>query len=205
MIYPSAKDLRMLAPFAKQDIIEPFCENLKRIGPRYGFATINRAAHFIGQCAHESDGFHTRIEYASGREYERRKDLGNTRPGDGMRFKGEGEIELTGRANYARATPFVRAALDDSSIDLVAHPELVAARADISFAVDCWFWHQGSGKGDLNLWADRDHDDRLSFQFASTEITRAINGGVNGLKKRQNLTLIAKRILRGLNRGTGLA
>ncbi len=205
MIYPKPVDLRILAPFARPEIIEPFCANLEKLGPRYGFVAINRAAHFIGQCAHESDGFRTRTEYASGREYEGRRDLGNTRPGDGTRYKGEGEIELTGRANYARATPFVRAVLDDPSIDLVARPELVAVRADISFAVDCWFWHQGSGKGDLNLWADRDRDDRLSFQFASTEITRAINGGVNGLKQRQNLTLIAKRILRRLNGGAARA
>ncbi len=198
MIYPSAADLRPLAAFARADIIDPFCINLAKIGPKFGFTTINRLSHFIGQCAHESNGFHTRTEYASGREYEGRKDLGNIHPGDGRRYKGEGEIELTGRANYARATPFIRAALNDETIDLIAHPELIANRSDISFAVDGWFWHQGNAKGDLNLWADRDHDDRLSFEFASTEITRAINGGVNGLKQRQTLTLIAKHILRGL-------
>ena len=37
--------------------------------------------------AHESDGFNTLEEYASGRDYEGRTDLGNVHPGDGRRFK----------------------------------------------------------------------------------------------------------------------
>lgn len=64
MIYPSSHDLRPLAPFAKAEIIDPFCANLAKIGPKYRLMTVNRVAHFIGQCAHESDGFHTRREYA---------------------------------------------------------------------------------------------------------------------------------------------
>jgi putative chitinase len=43
--------------------------------------------------------------------------LGNTQPGDGARYKGRGFVQLTGRANYARAGAKL-------GIDLVGHPEL---------------------------------------------------------------------------------
>jgi putative chitinase len=68
---------------------------------RYAIDTPLRVAHFLAQTAHESDGFCTTEEYADGRAYEGRRDLGNVEPGDGPRFKGRGLIQLTGRMNYA--------------------------------------------------------------------------------------------------------
>jgi putative chitinase len=44
------------------------------------------------------------------------KRLGNIQPGDGARFCGRGYVQLTGRANYAKAGKAL-------GIDLVAHPE----------------------------------------------------------------------------------
>lgn len=50
--------------------------------------------------------------------YENRvKDLGNTQPGDGPRFKGRGYVQLTGRSNYKRIG-------DQIGSDLIANPEL---------------------------------------------------------------------------------
>lgn len=54
--------------------------------------TPQRKAAFIAQLAHESGGFRYNEEIASGRQYEGRRDLGNTQPGDGERFKGRGFI-----------------------------------------------------------------------------------------------------------------
>jgi hypothetical protein len=59
-------------------------------------------AYVLATAEHESDSFKTLEEYSSGVEYEGRADLGNTTAGDGVRFKGRGYVQLTGRLNYTR-------------------------------------------------------------------------------------------------------
>ena len=45
------------------------------------------------------------------------RDLGNTEPGDGVRFHGRGLVQLTGRANYVRMSAL-------TGVDLTANPML---------------------------------------------------------------------------------
>jgi putative chitinase len=145
-------------------------------------ATLNRSevdsnqctAHFLAQTCHESDGFCTTVEYASGDAYEGRVDLGNTEPGDGPRYKGRGLIQLTGRANYQRYG-------DRLGLDLVGHPEL-AADPPTSLSIACEYW----GEHGLNAFADRDDIET---------ITRRINGGLNGLESRRTYLARAKAAL----------
>ena len=123
-----------------------------------------RFAHFIAQLAHESGNFRYMEEIASGSAYEGRKDLGNVLVGDGVRYKGRGPIQLTGRANYQK---YGRAL----GIDFESHPDVVAIPS-IGLLVACKFWTNNG----LNELADR--DDILA-------ITRRINGGTNGLDDRK--------------------
>lgn len=169
----SSGDLQKLAPRGKSSIIASLVPPLNRYLPDYGIDTPLRVAHFLAQAAHEADSFKTLQEYASGAAYQGRKDLGNLQPGDGVRFKGRGIFQLTGRVNY-------QAYGKRLDLPLLAHPEL-AAQPEVSVRVACEYW---KAKG-LNAWADRDD---------VKEITRRINGGFNGLSDRKQYLAKAKVI-----------
>jgi predicted chitinase len=126
--------------------------------------TPKRQAAFLAQLAHESGEFRYFEEIASGAAYEGRRDLGNIYPGDGVRYKGRGPIQLTGRANY-------RAAGKALGIDLEGNPKR-AADVDVGFRTAAWFWNSRN----LNTYADAGN-----FR----EVTRRINGGYNGLASRE--------------------
>ncbi|WLA02795.1 glycoside hydrolase family 19 protein [Xanthomonas translucens] len=150
-----------------------YAKPLEDICIRFGIVTALQKAHFLAQVAHESDGFATAVEYASGKAYEGRADLGNTKPGDGVRFKGRGLIQLTGRENYAAFS-------NAMGRDFVAAPELVAT-LPYAALVAGWFWTR---KG-LNQPADRDD---------VVAVTKRINGGTNGLDDRKRRLAQAKKL-----------
>lgn len=79
-----------------------------------------QTAYILGTAFHESDRFKTMEEYASGKAYEGRSDLGNTKAGDGVRFKGRGLVQITGRRNYTDWSKRL-------GVDLVAKPELASS------------------------------------------------------------------------------
>lgn len=139
--------------------------------------TCHRQAAFLAQLAHESGQLVYMEELASGEAYEGRKDLGNTQPGDGKRFKGRGPIQLTGRANY-------RAAGKALGIDLEANPEQVKTPY-VGFRTSVWFWTTHK----LNDLADQGTLE--SFR----KITKKINGGTNGQADREEYWGKAKNAL----------
>ncbi len=143
--------------------------------PAYGIMDNRlRLAHFLAQLAHESGNFIYMEEIASGAAYEGRKDLGNTQPGDGKRYKGRGPIQLTGRANYREFGRRI-------GIDLEANP-LIAAIPSIGLHIALEYWR----KHDLNAPADRDDIER---------ITRRINGGLNGFDDRKRKLAAIKALI----------
>ena len=155
-------------------IIAAVGEVLAATFDKYSINTRLRIAHALAQLCHESDGFCTTVEYATGDAYEGRKDLGNTERGDGRRYKGRGLIQLTGRANYKKYGN----ALD---IDLINDPQKAAEPAT-SLLVACEYWN-GRKLSDF-----ADNDDLVT-------ITRRINGGLNGLESRRAYLVKAKQAL----------
>jgi putative chitinase len=145
--------------------------------------TCLRQAAFLAQLAHESGQLVYMEELASGEAYEGRKDLGNTQPGDGKRYKGRGPIQLTGRANY-------RAAGQALGLDLEGNPEQVKT-PQVGFRVAVWFWTTRK----LNDLADQGTLE--SFR----QITKKINGGTNGQADREQYWAKAKNAL-GCGTGT---
>jgi putative chitinase len=182
--------------------------------PRYNINTANRIAAFMAQCSHESGDFRVleeNLNYSAdnllktfGRyfgappkrnanEYARNPQkianyvymdefrsptsrLGNTQPGDGWKFRGGGIKQLTGRSNFARF---------GSSIGMTADQAADYVRTKKgAFESACWFWQTNN----LERFADRDDIDGMS---------RAINGGDNGLVDRRNRYSRAKTIIGG--------
>jgi putative chitinase len=175
--------LRALFPLAPR--LEQFVDPINEVMTRYQITTHLRAAHFLGQVGHETGGLRWLEEIwgptPAQRRYEGRRDLGNTQPGDGYRFRGRGLFQLTGRANYERFARAVNQPQIVDNPDLVATPYWAAQSAG-------WFWHVGNRTGrSLNELADCDD---------LRGITLVINGGLNGLEDRRIWTERAKRVLR---------
>ena len=142
----------------------------------FGIDTPQRMVHYLAQVFHESGSLRYVEEIASGKDYEGHKDLGNTQPGDGRRFKGRGFIQLTGRANYQRFCDS-----DLCTEDVVAHPEKVA-QYPLNQVASMWFWHTNG----LNGLADLDDGGTMGEDIV-TRITRRVNGGLNHLADRKYL------------------
>lgn len=184
-----------------------------------GIASPRRLRHFLAQLHHESGGFRRleeNLNYTTAlrlqavwpkrfptlqaaepyirnpralaeKVYGGR--LGNTRPGDGWKYRGGGLIMLTGRNNYQRAQRWSGLPLDDQ-------PELlrqVGPAAEVAAA----FW-QAEG---LNEIVDEDDDEAAIAGVAErilanegddlVEATEEVNGGRIGLEDRRKLLIRA--------------
>lgn len=156
------EDLKKIFPRAEEFILQGLLDNLDLFG-KYEVNIKDRMAMCLAQLAHESDGFHTTEEYASGASYEGREDLGNVEPGDGRKYKGRGLIQLTGRNNYKVFGELL-------GIDIENDPELVE-EFPLALEVSLMFWK----KTGCNKLAD---------EGDFTLITKRINGGYNGMESR---------------------
>lgn len=147
---------------------------LIRVARSEGIVDPIELAAFLAQAQHETHNFRSLEEYGN-RQYFQQYDirgnsekalrLGNTRPGDGFRYRGRGYLQITGKDNYLRVDQALglKQALVNNP-DLLLDPEL-AARASV------WFW-----KTRVRPRVDNFADVRA--------VTRPINPNLNALDQR---------------------
>ena len=168
---------------------------LNKIFKKYDISTCVRRIHFLAQLYHESHRFRTTIEDSDGRKYDpdMRSDApkyGNTKIGDGPKYKGRGLIQLTWKNNYKLYKSY-------SKLDVVSNYTMIDTSLAVSCDVSAWFWTQGKelspgkewrgypkihkkGNGNdyhtinMNLIAD---DINNSLDDNTKTITFLINGG----------------------------
>ncbi|QFP94817.1 lysin A [Mycobacterium phage Marshawn] len=139
--------------------------------------SIERIAMWGAQVGHESVGLKYMAELwgptAAQAGYEGRRDLGNTQPGDGFRFRGSGPIQVTGRHNFTVLSQWAHSeGLVPTPTYFVDNPDEL--RGDrYGFIGVVWYW---TTQRPLNDAADaRD----------LVRATQYVNGGQNGIDDRR--------------------
>ncbi len=199
--------LRAAAPNVPKAAIKAFRKIARQEFGDTILANIDCAAIVFGQLAHESADF-TRTEenlsysakriaqvwprdftLGQARAYARKPEklanevyggrLGNTRKGDGWRFRGAGYIQLTGRANFAAAS----AAL---GIDYEARPARARSPAH-AWRIANWYLCSRKRKGVCLI------DLAKAGRFKA--VTKGINGGLNGHADRVRRAALAREAM----------
>lgn len=154
--------------------------SLNQVFEKYSVNTPLRICHYLAQVLHETGAFVYKEEIWGNTKaqlgYETRADLGNTPQvdGDGKRYKGRGDLQITGRTNYKAISKAL-------GVDFLLKPELLITEPYCSLCGG-WFWD----KNGLNLFADRDN---------LNAITKRVNGGSNGIEDRRKWLLKCKSVL----------
>lgn len=168
----NAAELRKCIRYASMANCEKYAAPITEAMLEFDIDTPIRQAYFLAQVAHESGSLQYVCEIASGGAYEGRADLGNTEPGDGVKYKGHGLIQTTGKANHFRVADFFSVPREDI-VEWLQTPMGAARSAGL-------FWHDNN----LNHSADADDMHRN---------TRIINGGSNGILDRIQRLVETKR------------
>lgn len=130
-------------------------------------------AMFLANVQHETGNYQWFAEMGNDKylsRYEGRvKDLGNDRPGDGIKYKGRGLIHLTGKKNYAE----IGARL---GIDIVNNPQLLEDDPKLAVASAIEWWNRQKERYKSFREAIANDDIRT--------VNKQVNGGGNGMAER---------------------
>ena len=169
------EQLRRIYTQCPESRIQLYTPLLVAMFEEFQINTPQRIRMFLAQIGHESGQLRYTEELASGKAYEARRDLGNTVAGDGVRYKGRGLLQITGRSNYSQCAV-------DLGLPLVENPELLAQPEPAARSAG-WYWN----KHNLNSLCDQG-----LFEL----LTRRINGGLNGYPSRRQLYNMAFDVIK---------
>ena len=153
-----------------KDVAARYSSRLNKYMNDYGITTRDRVAMFLAQIGHESGRLKRVVEnlnYSSqallatwpsrynqdlANRHHRKPELianhvygdrmGNSKSGDGWKYRGRGLIQLTGYNNY-------RAYQTASGDPVTIRPDLLES-PDVAVKAACWYWQENN----LNKWAD---------------------------------------------------
>ena len=145
----TAQQLKGILPYATDTAIGLFLPYLNNFMPMYQINTAQRVGAFIAQVGVESMSLSHTTEIASGSEYERNKQLGNVNAGDGVKYKGRGLIQITGRAAYRQCS---LAMFGDNRAEV--NPLLISTPIYATRSA-CWFW---ADYKNINPYCDNPED-----------------------------------------------
>jgi putative chitinase len=192
-VYPKGTEARKL------NNLNGFVNTYNEFADYFAIDTPLEVAHFFSQVGHECDQFNAFEEYASGAAYEGRKDLGNLYAGDGVRFKGRGALQTTGRANYRLAGleflkfPFLTAQekLIFENEGLIKNPAVLAEPRWATLSAMIYWTNKDINSlcmpDDQQVTIKR-YDGKKWYNYTCSPIeaiTRKVNGGMNGFDERK--------------------
>jgi putative chitinase len=177
-----AADLHRIMPNLPAEKRDLYLPHLVAAMAKYEINTALRVSAFLAQVSHESGEFRWLQEIWGPTDQQKKyeppsdlaKKLGNTEKGDGYRYRGRGVIMITGRFNFRKYGDLL-------GVDLEGNPDL-AAKPEYAFQIAALYW---------KLNKCNEHADQRNFKA----LTRAINGGLNGLADRERYYEIAKKAL----------
>nr|QMP82871.1 MAG: putative chitinase [Caudoviricetes sp.] len=166
--------------------------------PKYGINTPERVAGFFAQTFHESldytvleenlyysaaglrktfpkyfksvaaaSSYAKKPQKIANYVYGNRMGNGNVASGDGYKFRGRGPIQVTGKNNYTLCSKFLF-----NDLRLISDPDLIIKDKKVCIMSACWYWSYRN----INRYCDK--KDIIGM-------TKAINGGTNGLSDRK--------------------
>lgn len=185
---------------AQQRVKQRNSDSLMRVCRKYGIVTPLRMAHFFSQIYRETGVRQWVQERASGAEYEGRTDLGNRQVGDGVRFKGRGLIQTTGRKNYESYGEY-RGREGTRSYTLEPNHLLLATDGyDCADAAGLYWISRAVDGGAINI---NRVADRGFSENDLRAVTRNINGAEDGpwtglVERRSHLAVLVAVLLDGI-------